>query len=188
MWAKWRDSVHKPQFLKRKESRSGSNRGPFAYLPSVQPIGQTGSHFNLSVLLFNGEVLVQRRTRDRKIVSSSPDRRGGRIFFFGVNFPCWPLFGIRSTFVLPQWHVKDPGPFAKSAGSRLHLNTYTPLTQRSGSELTILSSHSVGTYQGIELTRNSLWNAWPQSPQLVEPLWTDLGLKSEICVRELISA
>ena len=29
--AKSRDSVRKPQFLKRKESRSGSNRGPSAY-------------------------------------------------------------------------------------------------------------------------------------------------------------
>ena len=30
--------------------------------------------------------------------------------------------------VLPQWHVKDPGRSAKSAGGRLHLNTHTPLT------------------------------------------------------------
>ena len=29
--AKSQDSVHKPQFLKRKESRTGSNRGPSAY-------------------------------------------------------------------------------------------------------------------------------------------------------------
>ena len=33
----------KPQFLKRKESRSGSNRGPSAYLPSALPLGHTGS-------------------------------------------------------------------------------------------------------------------------------------------------
>ena len=45
--------------------------------------------------------------------------------------------------LLPQWHVKDPGHFAKSAGGRLPLNTHTPLTQRSRSGLTILS---VGTY------------------------------------------
>ena len=49
--------------------------------------------------------------------------------------------------VLPQWHVKDPGHSAKSAGGRLHLNTPTPLTQRSQSELTMsLSRHSVGAY------------------------------------------
>ena len=32
--------------------------------------------------------------------------------------------------VLPQWHVKDSGHSAKSAGGRLHLNTHTPLTQK----------------------------------------------------------
>ena len=29
--------------------------------------------------------------------------------------------------VLPQWHVKDPGHSAKSAGGRIHM--HTPLTQ-----------------------------------------------------------
>ena len=35
-------------------------------------------------------------------------------------------FGIRSTPVLPQYHVKYPGHSAKSAGGRLELNTHTP--------------------------------------------------------------
>ena len=35
-------------------------------------------------------------------------------------------FGIRSTPMLPQQHVKDPSHSAKSAGSRLQLNTHTP--------------------------------------------------------------
>ena len=56
VWAESQDSVHKPQFLKRKESRSGSNRGPSAYQPSALPLGHTGSQsvdtiahpFNLS--------------------------------------------------------------------------------------------------------------------------------------------
>ena len=57
------------------------------------------------------------------------------------------LFCVRSTAVLPQWHIKDPGHSAKSAGGRLHLNTNTPLTQRSRSGLTMpLSGQSVGTY------------------------------------------
>ena len=38
-----------------------------------------------------------------------------------------------SVSVLPpkllQWHVKDPGHSAKSAGGRLHLNMCIPLTQ-----------------------------------------------------------
>ena len=90
---------------------------------------------------------LQRRTRDRKVASSNPGRSGGRIFFSRINFVCWLLFGVRSTPVLPQWHVKDPGYSAKSAGGRLHLNMHTPLTQRSRSGLTKpLSGHSEGTY------------------------------------------
>ena len=89
----------------------------------------------------------ERRTRDRKVASSNPGRSGGRIFFSRVNFACWLLFGVRSTPVLPQWHVKDPSHSAKSAGGRLHINTHTPLTQRSCSGLTMpLSRHCVGTY------------------------------------------
>ena len=91
---------------------------------------------------------LERRTRDRKVASSNPGRSGGRIFYFRVNFVCWLLFGVRSIPVLPQWHVKDPGHSAKSAGGRLHLNTHKPLTRRSQSGLTMpLSRHDVGTYQ-----------------------------------------
>ena len=58
------------------------------------------------------------------------------------------LFGVYSTPMLPQWHIKDPSHSAKSAGDRLHLNMHTPLTQPSRSGLTMpLSRHSVGTYQ-----------------------------------------
>ena len=41
--AKSQDSVHKPQFLKRKESGGGSDQGPSAYQPSAFPLGHTGS-------------------------------------------------------------------------------------------------------------------------------------------------
>ena len=69
-------------------------------------------------------------------------------FFSRDNFVCWLLIGVRFTPVLPQWHVKDPGHSAKSAGGRSHVNTHTFLTQRSRSGLTMkLSRHSVGTYQ-----------------------------------------
>ena len=45
-------------------------------------------------------------------------------------------------------HVRGPGHSAKSAGGRLHLNTYTPFTHRSRSGLTMpLSRQSVGIYQ-----------------------------------------
>ena len=34
-----------------------------------------------------------------------------------------------SAFIAPpQWHVKDPGHSAKSAGGWFHQNTHTPLT------------------------------------------------------------
>ena len=89
---------------------------------------------------------LERRNRDRKVASSNPGRSGGRIFFSRVDFVRLLLFGVRSTPVLPQWHVKGPGHSAKSAGGRFHLNTHTPLTQRSPSGLTMpLSRHSVGT-------------------------------------------
>ena len=45
VWAKPQDSVHKSQFLKRRESRSGSNRGPSGYQPSALPLGHAGSFF-----------------------------------------------------------------------------------------------------------------------------------------------
>ena len=37
-----------------------------------------------------------------------------------------PYFSIRSTPVLPQQQVKDPGHSAKSAGDSLQLNTHAP--------------------------------------------------------------
>ena len=44
--------------------------------------------------------------------------RIGRIFFSRVNFLCQLFFGVCSTPVLPQWHVKEPSHSAKSAGGR----------------------------------------------------------------------
>ena len=83
-----------------------------------------------------------------KVVSSNLDGSGGRIFFSRVYFVCWLLFGVHSTPMSLQWHEKDPGHSAKSAGGWLHLNMHTPLTQWSGSGLTmLLCRHSVGTYQ-----------------------------------------
>ena len=70
-----------------------------------------------------------------------------RIFFSRVNSVCWLFFGERSTPVLPQWHIKDPGHSAKSAGGRLHLNMHTPSTHQSQGELTKpLSGQTVRIY------------------------------------------
>ena len=75
--------------------------------------------------------------------------------------------------VLPQWHVKDPGHSAKSAGGRLHLNTYTPFAQRSRNGLT---KSSVGLYQETSSHGNSSGNTRLQSSQLAEQMWTDPDL------------
>ena len=103
--------------------------------------------FPKHVYLNRDSLLVERRTRDRKVASSNPGRSGGRIFLSRVNLACWHLFGVRSTPVLSQWYIKDLCHSAKSAGGRMHVSTHTPLTQRSQSELTTpLSPHSVDTY------------------------------------------
>ena len=95
---------------------------------------------------------------------------------------------FESTTVLPQWHVKDPGHSAKSAGGRLHLCTHAPLTQQSRIGLAmLLSRDNVGTYTENELTRNLSGNIRPRSSQLAEPHWAGPGIKSGISVRELIS-
>ena len=44
----------------------------------------------------------------------------------GSAFCADSYFGIRSSPVLPQEHVKDPGHSAESAGGRLLLNTHAP--------------------------------------------------------------
>ena len=41
------------------------------------------------------------------------------------TFVCKLLFGVHCTPDLLQWHVKDSGHSAKSAGGRLHPNTYS---------------------------------------------------------------
>ena len=44
----------------------------------------------------------------------------------GSTFCADSYFGIHSTPVLLQQHLKDPGHSAKSAGGRLQLNMHTP--------------------------------------------------------------
>ena len=44
----------------------------------------------------------------------------------GSTFCTDSYFGISSTSVLPQQHVKYPGHSAKSADGRLQLNTHAP--------------------------------------------------------------
>ena len=78
---------------------------------------------------------LERRTGDRRVASSNPSRKGGRIFFSRINVVCWLLFAVRSTPVLSQWHARDRGHSAKSAGGRCHLNMHTLLTRQGRSGL-----------------------------------------------------
>ena len=59
---------------------------------------------------------LERWTREGKVASSNPSRSCRRIFFSRPNFVCWLLFGVCSTPLLLQWHIKDPSHSAKSAG------------------------------------------------------------------------
>ena len=47
------------------------------------------------------------------------------IFFSPELTLCADSYSVSVHSVLPQWHVKEPGPSAKSAGCRLHLNMHT---------------------------------------------------------------
>ena len=122
----------------------------------MTPFSQCGFMLFLLLLIllllqgWQNSLSVERQTLDWKIASSNPSRSCGGISFSRVNFVCWLFFGVCSNPLLPQWHIKDPGHSAKSAGGRLHLSMHTFLTQQSWNGLTILlSRHSEGTYQEI---------------------------------------
>ena len=93
------------------------------------------------------------------------------------------LFGVCSTPVLLQWHVKDPGDSATSAGGRLepkHSYTLDPRKSEWADYAT------VGTYPETS-SRATCQGTLGHSRFSSQPLWTDSGLKNGISVRELIS-
>ena len=126
---------------------------------------------------------LERQTHDQKVASSNPGRSGGRSIFSKVSFVHWLLFSVHNTLVLPQWHIKDPGHSAKSAGGTLNLNMHTPLTRADYAAI----QAECWNLSANELTRNLSENTRSQLSQPAEPLWTDPGLKSGINVRKLIS-
>ena len=56
----------------------------------------------------------------------TPAGAAGEFSSPGSTFCADSYFGIHSTSMLLQQHVKDPSHSAKSAGGRLQLNTHTP--------------------------------------------------------------
>ena len=120
-------------------------------------------------------------------MSSNPGRNGGIIFFCRVNFvSCSYSESVPPR--VPQWHIKDPGHSAKSAGGRSHLSTHTPLTQRSRSGLTMpLSRHSVGTYPETSSHTTRQKTLSHSGLSSLNHCGLILAEKSGISVRELIS-
>ena len=99
-----------------------------------------------SLLTEGWEQWLERRTLIERSRVRLP--AGGAGEFPSLESTFCALIRCPFTPVLLQWHVKDPGLPAKSAGGRLHLNTHRPLTQRSLSGLTMpLSGHSLRTYR-----------------------------------------
>ena len=87
--------------------------------------------------------------------------------------------------VLPQWHIKDPGHSAKSAGDRLHLNMHTPWPNkvRVG-----WLCHCPGIVrEPIRKRAHMSGGTQPHLSQYTEPLLTDPGIKGGISVHKLIT-
>ena len=66
--------------------------------------------------------VVKRWTRDRKVSGTSPGRSGREFSSPGSTLCADSYLGIRSTPVLPQQYVKDPGHSSKRTGGRSQLN------------------------------------------------------------------
>ena len=114
-------------------------------------------------------------------VAGSISGRNSRIIFSSrVAFLCWLFFGVHSTPMLTQWHIKDPRHSAKSAGGGLHLTPIHPWSNE------VRVGWQVGTYRGHELTCTWSGSIHPQPFQLTEQMWTVPGLHSETGVHELI--
>ena len=70
----------------------------------------------------------------------------GEFYSPGSTFCADSYFGIHSTPMLPQYHVKDPGHPAKSAGGSLQLNMHTPY------EVMYVTLHEVTSVSYTHLT------------------------------------
>ena len=84
---------------------------------------------------------------------------------------------------------KRPWSFCQNCRRQVtpkHAHTLDPKKSEWADRPYMLCRHSVGTYQRKRTTRNSSGNTRPQSPQLVETLWTDPGLTSGSSKCELI--
>ena len=68
---------------------------------------------------------LERRTRDRKVRVRIPAGAAGEFSSPELTFCADSCSVSVPPPVSPQWHVKDPGHSAKSAGAMSQLNTHT---------------------------------------------------------------
>ena len=125
-------------------------------------------HTNITAKGSGDSLLVERRTRDRKVASLNPGGSGGRIFLLQSEHRVLTLIRCPFHTRVITLARKRPRSFylTKSAGGRLHLNTHTPLTQRSRSGLVMqLSRHSVDSapvvsarWATVDWTLHKEWN------------------------------
>ena len=85
----------KPQFLKRKESRSGSNRGPSAHQPIALPLGHTGSH----------SVRTRAQGDAGRSWGDSPQDVAAKTSYFFTSANCRE--GLQTNLRQGQWHGRD---------------------------------------------------------------------------------
>ena len=124
-------------------------------------------------------MLVERRTRDRKVASSSPGRSGGRFFFFRVIF----YADSYSVSVPPRVTAvarKRPWSFCQKC--------WWKVTPKRAYVLDPMKSE--WTDYAVQAQRGNL--LWKQAHmQLVRvhtaTVWTDPGVKSGFCMCKLIS-
>ena len=109
-------------------------------------------------------MLVERQTGDQKVAGSNPSRSGGRIFFSRVGFVHLILFGISSTPILPQRHIKEPDHSAESTGTPKHAYTLDQ-TKCEWDDYTVQAQ--CGNLSRNELTHNLSGNTQPQSLSLL---------------------
>ena len=128
-----------------------------------------------------------------------PAGAAGEFYFSRVKFVCWLLFGVRSTPVLPQLHVKKQTTedqkkkkknwsFCQKCRRQItgkHVYTLDP-TKSEWVDYVVVHAYW-WNLSGNELTLSLSGNIQPQSSQLAEPLWTDPGIKSGTSVCEPIS-
>ena len=79
--------------------------------------------FNIVMLRYSSGSQASLLVEHQTCWNIASSRSGRRVLFSRVNFLCERSFGVRSTPVLPQWHLRKTGRSATSAGGRLHLNT-----------------------------------------------------------------